>query len=406
MATNRGSGLPLGPTFCWPSTGRLAAIITPMMLQTPDLKALVLAMTAPLPLGICGERALLLEKPGPTDAAKKKVFSRMSQTGMRRRPKVIVTRKLPDPIETRMAELFDVTLNLSDTPMDAAALKKAMAEADVLVPTVTDTIDADVVAAAGENLKLIANFGAGVDHIDLTAAREAGITVTNTPGVLTEDTADLTMALLLSVPRRLFEGEKILRAGDWTGWTPTFLMGHRIQGKRLGIVGMGRIGRAVARRARAFNMAVHYHNRTQLPSEVEGELEATYWADLDQMLSRMDFVSINCPLTTETHRLMNRERLKKLQPHAVIINTARGEIIDEEALAGLIEVGRIAGAGLDVFEAEPEINAKLLELDNVVLLPHMGSATIEGRTAMGEKVLINVQAFTDGHRPPDRVLPL
>lgn len=330
----------------------------------------------------------------------------MSQTGIRNRPKVIVTRKLPDPIETRMAELFDVTLNLADTPMDAAALKAAVADADVLVPTVTDDISAEIIAAAGKKLKLIANFGAGVNHIDLKAASGKGINVTNTPGVLTEDTADLTMALLLSVPRRLFEGEKILRAGEWTGWTPTFLMGHRIQGKRLGIIGMGRIGRAVARRARAFNMAVHYHNRSQLPAEVESELEATYWEDLDQMLTRMDFVSVNCPLTADTHRLLDRTRLKKLQPHAVIINTARGEIIDEEALADLIEVGRIAGAGLDVFEAEPEINPKLLSLDNVVLLPHMGSATVEARTAMGEKVLINIQAFTDGHRSPDRVLPI
>lgn len=329
----------------------------------------------------------------------------MSQTGKKSRPKVVVTRKLPDPIETRMAELFDVRLNLSDAPMDGAALKAAMAEADVLVPTVTDDINADIIAAAGENLKLIANFGAGVNHIDVKAAAKAGIAITNTPGVLTEDTADLTMALLLSVPRRLFEGEKILRAGEWSGWTPTFLMGHRIQGKRLGIIGMGRIGRAVARRAKAFNMAVHYHNRSQLPAEVEDELEATYWADLDQMLSRMDFVSVNCPLTADTHHLLNRERMKKLQPHAVIINTARGEIIDETALADLLEVGRIAGAGLDVFEAEPEINPKLLELENVVLLPHMGSATVEARTGMGEKVLINIQAFTDGHRPPDRVLP-
>lgn len=324
---------------------------------------------------------------------------------MRTRPKVVVTRKLPDPIETRMAELFDVTLNLSDTPMDEDALKAAMAEADVLVPTVTDDINADVIAAAGDRLKLIANFGAGVNHIDVKAAADKGIAVTNTPGVLTEDTADLTMALLLSVPRRLFEGEKILRAGEWTGWTPTFLMGRRIQGKRLGIIGMGRIGRAVARRAKAFNMAVHYHNRSQLPAEIEGELEATYWSDLDQMLSRMDFVSVNCPLTKETHHLLNRERLKKLQPHAVIINTARGEIINEEALADMLEMDRIAGAGLDVFEAEPEINPKLLELDNVVLLPHMGSATVEARTGMGEKVLINIQTFIDGHRPPDRVLP-
>jgi len=329
----------------------------------------------------------------------------MSQTGNRNRPKVIVTRKLPDSIETRMAELFDVTLNLKDKPFTQDQLKAAVAEADVLVPTVTDTIDADVIAAAGDKLKLIANFGAGVDHINIDAAQAKHIAVTNTPGVLTEDTADLTMALLLSVPRRLFEGEKILRAGEWTGWTPTFLMGHRIQGKRLGIIGMGRIGQAVARRAKAFNMSVHYHKRTRLPEQTEHELEATYWDDLDQMLTRMDFISINCPLTDETHRLLDRTRLKKLQPHAVIINTARGEIVDEESLADLIEVGRIAGAGLDVFEEEPQINPKLLELDNVVLLPHMGSATIEARVAMGEKVLINIRAFVDSHRPPDRVIP-
>ncbi|UTW58619.1 D-glycerate dehydrogenase [Kordiimonas sp. SCSIO 12603] len=329
----------------------------------------------------------------------------MSQTGNRIRPKVIVTRKLPDSIETRMAELFDVTLNLADKPLAEEQLKAAVAEADVLVPTVTDSISAEVLAAAGDQLKLIANFGAGVDHIDMAAAKEKGIAVTNTPGVLTEDTADLTMALLLSVPRRIFEGEKILRAGEWSGWTPTFLMGHRIQGKRLGIIGMGRIGQAVARRAKAFNMAVHYHKRSRLPEQIEGELEATYWEDLDEMLSRMDFISINCPLTDETFRLLNRARLKKLQPHAIVINTARGEVVDEEALADLIEVGRIAGAGLDVFEEEPTINPKLLELENVVLLPHMGSATIEARVAMGEKVLINIRAFADKHRLPDRVIP-
>ncbi len=329
----------------------------------------------------------------------------MAQKGNRQRTKVVVTRKLPDNIETRMAELFDVQLNLADKPLGKEGLIKAVQTADVLVPTVTDTVDAEVIAAAGKNLKIIANFGAGVNHIDIKAAHEKGIVVTNTPGVLTEDTADLAMALLLSVPRRLFEGEKILRAGDWTGWTPTFLMGHRIQGKRLGIIGMGRIGTAIARRAKAFNMAVHYHKRSRLPEDVEADLEATYWDDLDEMLSRMDFVSVNCPLTKETHHLLDRARMKKLQPHAVIINTARGEIIDEEALADLIEVGRIAGAGLDVFEQEPEINPKLLELDNVVLLPHMGSATVEARMAMGEKVLINIRAYADGHRPPDRVIP-
>lgn len=329
----------------------------------------------------------------------------MNEKASQNRPKVVVTRKLPDAIETRMAELFDIQLNLADNPMDQAALEEAARTADVLVPTVTDDINADVIRAGKNTLKLIANFGAGVNHIDVVTAKEAGITITNTPGVLTNDTADLAMSLLLSVPRRIFEGEKILRAGDWSGWAPTFLMGHRIQGKRLGIIGMGRIGQAIAKRAKAFNIAVHYHKRSRLPKEIENELEATYWDNLDEMLTRMDFVSVNCPLTEETHHLLNRDRLKKLQPHAVLINTARGEIIDEHALADLIEVGRIAGAGLDVFEQEPTINPKLLELDNVVLLPHMGSATIEARVAMGEKVLINIRAFVDGHKAPDRVLP-
>ncbi len=328
----------------------------------------------------------------------------MSKNSKNKRPKVLVTRKLPDAIETRMAELFDVRLNLADDALSRDDLVDALKGIDVLVPTVTDTIDADLIAAAGDGLKLIANFGAGVDHIDLEAAHKAGIMVTNTPGVLTEDTADLTMALILAVPRRMFEAEKLLRDGNWDGWCPTFMMGHRVGGKRLGIVGMGRIGRAVAKRARAFGMAVHYHNRNRLPAEIEGELEATYWADLDQMLSRMDVITVNCPLTEQTHHLLNRDRLKLLLPHAVVVNTARGEIIDEEALADLIEDGRIAGAGLDVFENEPTINAKLLELENVVLIPHMGSATVEGRTAMGEKVLINIHTYMDQHRPPDRVM--
>ena len=328
----------------------------------------------------------------------------MSQIRNKTRPKVIVTRRLPDNVETRMTELFDVTLNLTDQPLTKAQLIEAVKGADVLVPTVTDQIDAEVIEAAGDQLKMIANFGAGVDHIDLDAVAARKIIVTNTPGVLTEDTADLALALLLSVPRRIFEGEKILRAGQWTGWTPTFLQGHRIQGKRLGIIGMGRIGQAIARRARAFNIAVHYHNRTRLPAAIEADLEATYWEDLDEMMGRMDFISVNCPLTEQTHHLLDKKRLKRMQPHAVLINTARGEIVDEEALADLLELGWIAGAGLDVFEQEPTINPKLLALDNVVLLPHMGSATVEARVAMGEKVLINIRTFVDNHRPPDRVL--
>ena len=318
---------------------------------------------------------------------------------------VSVTRRLPETVEARMRDLFGARLRRDDTPLDKDALKVLASESDILVPTVTDLIDADVISAGAGRLKLIANFGAGVDHIDLSAAREAGIPVTNTPGVLTEDTADLAMALILSVPRRLFESEKLLRADGWDGWSPTFMMGRRIQGKKLGIIGMGRIGRAVARRARAFDLDIHYHKRTRLPADVEEELSATFWPDLDAMLDMADFVSVNCPLTAETHHLLNRERLMRLSPSSVLVNTARGEIIDEAALADLLADGRIAGAGLDVFEEEPRIHPKLLTLDNVALLPHMGSATLEARIAMGEKVLINIRTFIDGHRMPDRVLP-
>ena len=322
----------------------------------------------------------------------------------RKKPIVVVTRKLPDAIETRMMELFDVGLNLDDKAMSAADLAEAVKTADVLVPTVTDHIDGKILAQAGENLRLIANYGAGVDHIDLASSRQRGITVTNTPDVLTEDTADMTMALLLAVPRRLTEGERGLRNGEWDGWSPTWMLGHRIYGKRLGIIGMGRIGQAVARRAKGFGLSIHYHNRRRVPEAVENELEATYWESLDQMLARMDFISVNCPHTPATYHLLSARRLKLLRENAVIINTARGEIIDENALTRLLVAGDIAGAGLDVFEHEPAVNPKLLALDNVVLLPHMGSATHEGRIDMGEKVLINIKTFVDGHAPPDRVL--
>lgn len=322
-----------------------------------------------------------------------------------KRALVIVTRKLPDVIETRMMELFDTRLNIEDKPMSKAELIAAVKEADILVPTVTDRIDAAILAQAGPNLRLIANFGTGIDHIDIASARQRGITVTNTPGVLTEDTADMTMALILAVPRRLTEGERLLREGNWTGWSPTHMLGHRITGKRLGIVGMGRIGQAVAERARAFGLSIHYHNRRRLPAEAEAALEATYWESLDQMLARMDIVSVNCPHTPATYHLLSARRLKHLQPHAYIVNTSRGEVIDENALTRMLRDGKLAGAGLDVFEHEPAVNPKLLELPNVVLLPHMGSATIEGRIDMGEKVLINIKTFIDGHTPPDRVLP-
>jgi len=320
------------------------------------------------------------------------------------KPRVIVTRRLPDNIETRMMELFDCRLNLDDEPMTQQQLSQAVREADVLVPTVTDRIDAGILSQAGPQLRLIASFGTGVDHIDLKTARQRGITITNTPGVLTEDTADMTMALLLSVPRRLAEGERLMRSGRWGGWSPTSMLGHRIWGKRLGIIGMGRIGQAVARRARGFGLSIHYHNRRRVHEDIENELEATYWESLDQMLSRMDFISVNCPHTPATYHLLSARRLKLLQPHAVVVNTSRGEVIDENALTRMLGAGELAGAGLDVFEHEPAVNPKLLRLDNVVLLPHMGSATIEGRVDMGEKVIINIKTFVDGHTPPDRVV--
>ncbi|MFI5021963.1 MAG: 2-hydroxyacid dehydrogenase [Alphaproteobacteria bacterium] len=321
-----------------------------------------------------------------------------------RKPLVIVTRKLPDVIETRMMELFETRLNRDDKPLAEADLTEAVGTADVLVPTVTDRIDKSVLAHAGPRLKLIASFGTGVDHIDLATARQRGITVTNTPGVLTEDTADMTMALILAVPRRLTEGERLLRSGKWEGWGPTFMLGHRIWGKRLGIVGMGRIGSAVARRARGFGLSIHYHNRRRVRPELESELEATFWESLDQMLAHVDIISINCPHTPATYHLLSARRLKLIRPHAYIVNTSRGEVIDENALARMLAAGEIGGAGLDVFEREPAVNPKLLQLTNVVLLPHMGSATMEGRIDMGEKVIINIKTFVDGHAPPDRVI--
>jgi glyoxylate reductase len=320
------------------------------------------------------------------------------------KPVVIVTRKLPEATEARMQELFDTRLNEDDAPMSNADLVAAMQSADVLVPTVTDYISADLIAQAGERLKLIANYGNGVDNIDLPAARERGISVTNTPGVLTEDTADMTMALLLAVPRRISEGARLLHSGDWKGWSPTLLPGRRIWGKQLGIVGMGRIGTALARRARGFGLEIHYHNRRPVHPDVEDELEATYWESLDQMLSRMDIISVNCPRTPATFHLLSRRRLELIQPHAYLVNTSRGEVIDERALGDLIDAGKIAGAGLDVFEHEPAVDPRLLASDNVLLLPHLSSATVEGRHEMGEKVIVNIRAFVDGHKPPDRVL--
>ena len=326
----------------------------------------------------------------------------------KKKPLVVVTRKLPEAIETRMRELFEAELNVADQPMSAADLVQAVQRADVLVPTVTDRIDASVLAQAGEKLRLIANFGNGVDNVDVQTALARGITVTNTPGVLTEDTADMTMALIMAVARRIPEGAKVITDESWNGWSPTWMLGHRITGKRLGIVGMGRIGYAVARRAQAFGLQVHYHNRRRVALAMEEAVDATYWDSLDQMLARMDIVSVNCPHTPATYHLLSARRLKLLKPDAILVNTARGEIIDETALTRMLEANELGGAGLDVFEHEPAMSPRLLKLakaNKVVVLPHMGSATIEGRIDMGEKVIINIKTFMDGHRPPDRVLP-
>jgi lactate dehydrogenase-like 2-hydroxyacid dehydrogenase len=323
----------------------------------------------------------------------------------KKRLSVVVTRRLPEVVETRLSELFDVTLRSDDSPMSRAELTEAVKSADVLVPTVTDEIDGALIGQAGEQLKLIANYGAGVDHIDVATARQRGVLVSNTSGVLTDDTADMTMALILAVTRRMPEGMALMQNDGWQGWAPTALLGGRVGGRRLGILGMGRIGQAVARRAHAFGMQVHYHNRRQLHDEIEDGLEATYWESLDQMVARMDVISVNCPHTPSTFHLMNARRLKLMKPDAVIVNTSRGEVIDENALTRMLRAGEIKGAGLDVYEHGTEINPRLRALNNVVLLPHMGSATLEGRIEMGEKVIINIKTFDDGHRPPDQVVP-
>ncbi len=318
---------------------------------------------------------------------------------------VVVTRRLPEVVEARMKELFDVELRDTDAPMTRDEIVSAMKCADVLVPTLTDTVDAGMLTQAGDQLRLIANYGSGVDHIDVQTARQRGVLVSNTPGVVTEDTADMTLALILAVTRRIPEGLALMQSGEWQGWSPTALMGGRLGGRRLGILGMGRIGQAVARRAAAFGMQVHYHNRKRLHTDIEAELGATYWESLDQMVARMDIISINCPHTPSTFHLMNARRLKLMKKSAVIVNTSRGEVIDENALTRMLRSGDIAGAGLDVFEHGTEINPRLRALKNVVLLPHMGSATEEGRAEMGEKVIINIKTFADGHRPPDQVVP-
>ncbi len=322
----------------------------------------------------------------------------------KKKPKVFVTRRLPEQVETRMMELFDTTLNPYDKALSDSELEHVLKNHEIIVTTLTDKISDELLARCGDQVRLIANFGAGIDHIDLNAASKKNIIVTNTPGVLTEDTADMAMSLILAVPRKLSEGERLLRSGEWKGWSPTHMMGRRIWGKRLGIIGMGRIGQAIARRAKGFGISIHYNNRNKLPEAIEKNLEATYWGNLDQMIARMDIISINCPLTKDTHQLLSRNRLKLLMPHAYIVNTSRGEIVDEKAMVEFLKEKRIAGAGLDVFEREPVKESYLLKAPNTVLLPHMGSATVEGRIEMGEKVIINIKTYIDGHNPPDRVL--
>lgn len=303
-----------------------------------------------------------------------------------------------------MSELFDAVLNSSDQPLDRDALAAGMADCDVFVPTVTDRIDAELIAAAPERLRLIANYGAGVNHIDLPAARARGVPVTNTPGALTEDTADMTMALILSVPRRLAEGEKLVRSGEWRGWSPGGMLGHRIGGKALGIVGMGRIGQAVAMRARAFGLSIHYHNRHRLPAVLEAQLAATWHQDLDAMLTTIDILTIHTPRNADSENLIDRRRIDLMGSHVHLINASRGGIVDEDALVDALEAGRLAGAGLDVWAHEPAIDPRLLALPNVVMTPHMGSATYEGRTAAGERVIRNIRLWIGGDRPPDQVL--
>ncbi len=320
------------------------------------------------------------------------------------RPKLALTRKLVASVETRMSELFDVELNSDDAPMSKTQLVAAMQDVDVLVPTVTDQIDSEVISAAGQRLKLIANYGAGVNNIDLMAAKARDIIVTNTPGVFTNDTADLTMALMLAVSRRIGEGRRLLEHGGWTGWSPTGMLGHSLNGKTLGIIGFGRIGEAVARRAQVFGMKVIYNKRHRLPPSVEAELGVVFEPEIDRLVAAAEFISLHCPLTDATASIIDAGRLAMMKSDCYLINTSRGGLVDEPALIAALRAGQIAGAGLDVYAEEPKLDKAMIELPNVVALPHMGSGTIEGRTAAGEKVIANIRVWADGHRPPNQIL--
>lgn len=321
-----------------------------------------------------------------------------------RAPRVVVTRHLLPEVEARMAELFEATLNPADCPLTREELAAAMRGSDVLVPTVTDRIDAELIAAAGSDLKLIASFGAGTDHIDLAAAFACGIIVTNTPGVFTDDTADIAMQMIIGLPRRVREGIALVRRGEWTGWTPTALLGSQLAGKVLGIVGMGRIGQAVAHRARAFGLEIAYHNRKRLPAAVEQMLGARYAETLDALVAEADILTLHCPANADSRHMIDARRIALMKPGASLVNTARGDLVEQEALIAALQDGRLGGAGLDVYPEEPTVDPRLLAIPNVMTLPHIGSATCEGRAESGHKVIANIRAWADGHRPPDQVL--
>ena len=322
-----------------------------------------------------------------------------------KKPKVIVTRKLQDQVEKRMMELFNVDLSNAEYPVSRKELLSAIKEAHVLVPTIGDKIDASLLSAASSNLKLIANYGAGYDHIDIKTALQRGIIVTNTPSVLTTDTADMTMALILAIPRKLREGHEEMQSGTWKGWSPSAMIGMRITGKKLGILGMGRIGQAIAKRAKAFDLDINYHNRRRLHENIEKSLSATYWEDLEEMLATVDILVVSASLNQSSLYLLNSKYLGKMKPTAYLVNISRGEIIDQRALVRQLKDGRLGGAGLDVYDSEEVIGSDFKSLKNVFLLPHMGSSTLEGRVEMGEKVIINIKTYLDGHRPPDQIVP-
>ena len=322
-----------------------------------------------------------------------------------KKPKVIITRRLQDRVEKRMKELFNVDLSSAEYPVSKKELLSAVKEADILVPTIGDRIDASILSAAGSNLKLIANYGAGYDHIDIKTALQRGIIVTNTPSVLTTDTADMTMALILAIPRKLREGHEEMQSGNWKGWSPSAMIGMRITGKKLGILGMGRIGQAIAKRAIAFDLDINYHNRRRLHENIEKSLSAKYWENLEEMLAAVDILVVSASLNPSSLYLLNAKYLGKMKQSAYIVNISRGEIIDQKALVKQLKNGLLGGAGLDVYDSEEVIGSDFKSLKNVFLLPHMGSSTLEGRIEMGEKVIINIKTYLDGHRPPDQIVP-